>query len=155
MHSKFTDFNDSASGKVATGILKIMVNPEDPIFDNISIKTGDTVKGKQNLTVKNTGNIKYRYWIIAEWAPVPPTTMAQALEIINLLHVAINKITAPKVNIYTGSLANLFDKPVKGRLLAPSKEEELEFILSLPAQPMQTKLNPQISVNILFVAEQL
>lgn len=140
--------------KVSSGLLQIQVHPVDPIFDRVTLRLGDTIWGNRSITVSNTGNIAFLYWFFTEWMPVPPTTPQQAFKAVNMLKLTINKVDPPFVNIYTGSLINLFDWPPGGRFLPDSFSEKLRFILSLPLNNAISYFHARIKINFLFVSEQ-
>lgn len=138
---------------LSSGIVKITLNPMEPIFKDVFLLPGDIVQGSQAITVLNSGNISLHYWIFTDWSPVPPTTPAEALQAAQKLQVLIVKAGIPPITVFSGSLLQLHDIPPGGCFLLPLETEKLYFTLSLPVQTDTFSLDARLKVDILFVAE--
>ncbi|MEW5920585.1 MAG: hypothetical protein AB1796_06480 [Bacillota bacterium] len=149
----FTYITKEIIASLSSGIVKITLNPMEPIFKDIFLSPGDVVQGSQAITVMNSGDINLHYWIFADWSPVPPTTPAEAMQAAQKLQVLIIKAGIPPVTVFSGSLLQLYDKPPGGRFLSPLETEKLYFTLSLPVQADNFSLDTRLKVDILFVAE--
>ncbi|MDO9534381.1 MAG: hypothetical protein Q7J85_03390 [Bacillota bacterium] len=154
MKRTFSDFNNKAYSKISTAKLEVIVNPVEAIFEDAVLRPGSTVQGRKAITVFNPSEISLRYWIFADWSPVPPTTSLEALMAAQITQVLIIKPVLPPLTIFSGSLQQLNDIPQHGRLLESMESEELNFTLLLSSSILIT-LDARLKVDFLFVAESL
>lgn len=148
----FTALEKALTIKASSGILQVYVKPAEPIFDHVQLCPGDLVQGSQVITVYNTGNLELYYYIFAAWAPVAPTTPAEAFQAAGKLQAEIIKAGVPPVTIFKAPLLQLYDVPPGGRFLAPAGNEKLYFYLSLPVPLSSFPLNALLKIDFLFVA---
>lgn len=153
MNRAFTGMVNKIGAGISSASSTIAVRPVEAIFD-ATLRPGDSATGRRPVNIANTGNIGLRYWVFAEYLPIPPTTPAEALEAAQNLQLVIRKSMAQPLIVFSGALAELFDKPPGGRFLAPLGAEELQFTLSLPPMALNTFRQACLKINFLFTAEQ-
>ncbi|MDI3534927.1 MAG: hypothetical protein PWQ82_1292 [Thermosediminibacterales bacterium] len=129
----------------------ITVSPTSGVISESNMLPGDSTQGVVN--VSNTGDVDCYYFISADWKAGGTTTASKAALLANKLAVSVS---SGATSLYTGTLANLIDKPDSpGRQLTlATGNEDVTISISLPSTAGSIYQNIDVDVDFLFVATQ-
>lgn len=146
----FTITSTNSGSTAGTANVSITVSPEDALFSPANLVPGESL-GSPQLEVANGGDVDSYYFIFADWKADGTTSATQAQILADRLNIAIEDET--NAEVYNGPVSGLIEQPAAGRLLAPTDDELLTFVVSLPADVGNIVQGLDISVDLVFVSQ--
>lgn len=148
----FTFQGLNESNTVETAQLSLVLDPVTPVFAETNWFGGST--DTQTINVENTSGVAVTYYVSADWYAAAGDTVQNTRLLAERLEVGVvaDPAGTPET-LYDGKLAGLIQHPPAGRALADAANEDVEFILTLPAADA-TKLIQGMGVefDLVFIA---